>query len=186
MQESEANQNSEKNSPNAKISVEIATQLELGLGFITRPCLKCGTIFAASGQQRHKRKYCSTLCRDRFNHERWVREHQERRAKHNRKYYTLKTYKLSPEDFEALIEKQNNTCPICKQQFAPNRKPCIDHDHTCCPSRPTCGKCTRGLLCVSCNGWLEKLLNLEYRKAVEDYLWQHNIGKNSRSLSSVM
>jgi hypothetical protein len=23
----------------------------------------------------------------------------------------------------------------------------IDHDHACCPKRPTCGKCTRGLLC---------------------------------------
>jgi hypothetical protein len=27
----------------------------------------------------------------------------------------------------------------------------IDHDHACCPTTPTCGKCTRGFLCRPCN-----------------------------------
>lgn len=27
----------------------------------------------------------------------------------------------------------------------------IDHDHTCCPARTSCGKCIRGYLCHECN-----------------------------------
>jgi hypothetical protein len=27
----------------------------------------------------------------------------------------------------------------------------VDHDHNCCPSKKTCGKCIRGLLCMDCN-----------------------------------
>ena len=27
----------------------------------------------------------------------------------------------------------------------------VDHDHSCCSKRETCGKCVRGILCASCN-----------------------------------
>jgi len=27
----------------------------------------------------------------------------------------------------------------------------IDHDHECCPTKVTCGKCIRGVLCNNCN-----------------------------------
>jgi hypothetical protein len=27
----------------------------------------------------------------------------------------------------------------------------VDHDHSCCPGRQTCGKCVRGLICRQCN-----------------------------------
>lgn len=35
----------------------------------------------------------------------------------------------------------------------------IDHNHDCCPKPPTCGKCTRGVLCTRHNVGLEAFLD---------------------------
>lgn len=44
-------------------------------------------------------------------------------------------------------------CQICERPFAAagDARPCIDHDHACCSSPKTCGKCIRGVLCRACN-----------------------------------
>lgn len=70
--------------------------------------------------------------------------------------YRLKFYyKLTIEDFQKLLKKQNNKCAGCKQEFTDskhnNGKWNIDHDHICCLGEKSCGKCVRGILCPSCN-----------------------------------
>lgn len=72
---------------------------------------------------------------------------QKRIAKRKKQYYRdnnvairAKKYGLTPEEYTALLEKQNEACAICKRKvetFA------IDHDHTT-------GN-VRGLLCRHCN-----------------------------------
>ena len=69
----------------------------------------------------------------------------------------LKRYSLTKEQFEAMREKQENKCNICKKEFTGASKvfkPHIDHNHSCCPSLGSCGKCIRGLLCGQCNQYL--------------------------------
>ena len=56
-------------------------------------------------------------------------------------------YKI--EDIEPLIAERDGLCDICKKPFG--KRPYVDHDHACCPTDYTCGKCFRGLLCSSCN-----------------------------------
>ena len=80
---------------------------------------------------------------------------------------------LTQEQFEKMMSDQNEKCFICKvslktQQFN------IDHDHSCCEGRYSCGKCVRGILCGNCNRGLGMFKdNLEYLKSAIKYLDQY-------------
>lgn len=52
-------------------------------------------------------------------------------------------YGIEEIDYKNLLEKQQNSCAICKEEFNSNIRPRIDHDHIT-------GK-VRGLLCHNCN-----------------------------------
>lgn len=64
---------------------------------------------------------------------------------------TRKYYNITPKQYHNLVKKQNGVCVICKEVSILNGNGSIDHDHNCCPSRDSCGKCVRGILCVRCN-----------------------------------
>ena len=60
-------------------------------------------------------------------------------------------YRLSQDNYNAMLEAQENACAICKAQFVDGISACVDHDHNCCPNGGSCGACVRGLLCHLCN-----------------------------------
>jgi len=80
-----------------------------------------------------------------------MKEHPERR----RKYALKHNNGVSPETYDILLEKQKGCCAICgisqPDKNSKNKYFCLDHDHNCCPTQKTCGKCIRGLLCHNCN-----------------------------------
>lgn len=61
-------------------------------------------------------------------------------------------YGLTEEEYNDLLEAQNGGCAVCgsKVPGGPGRFH-VDHDHMCCPSGKSCGRCVRGLLCIQCN-----------------------------------
>jgi hypothetical protein len=66
----------------------------------------------------------------------------------------LRKYKLSVQDFATTWLRADGKCenPGCRRALdLDNGTWAIDHDHSCCPSTRTCGKCIRGLLCPQCN-----------------------------------
>lgn len=69
----------------------------------------------------------------------------------NRKARLKRMYSMTPEQFSLMLERAENCCESCGDPFTEERKPHIDHDHACCPTRISCGECVRGVLCGPCN-----------------------------------
>ena len=94
----------------------------------------------------------------------------EARSRWN-KAYKLKRYGLTPEQFGQMLEAQGYGCAMCREPFGEDQFIYIDHDHACCPVTPgmqtrCCGKCVRGLLCLTCNialGYIEAYSELAMR-----------------------
>ena len=70
-------------------------------------------------------------------------------------------------------------CAICDRRLYTGkgkdgaRGYAIDHDHNCCPSSHSCGRCIRGLLCHPCNmslGGLEAMIERASLDVVLAYL----------------
>ena len=69
----------------------------------------------------------------------------------HRKAAMKSRYKISLDEYNAMLEDQDYGCMICGGTNKNGRALAVDHDHTCCPGKTTCGKCIRGLLCSNCN-----------------------------------
>jgi hypothetical protein len=71
--------------------------------------------------------------------------------------YLFTTYRITENQYAAMLEAQGGRCAICKTREPgqargrSNGRFHIDHDHSCCPGRTSCGHCVRGLLCRACN-----------------------------------
>jgi hypothetical protein len=71
---------------------------------------------------------------------RWVRKHR------------LTRYGLTQQQFDWLLEVQQHACAMGGEPLTETSQIFVDHDHACCPGeKMSCGKCIRGLLCLSCN-----------------------------------
>ena len=62
-------------------------------------------------------------------------------------------YGITIEQYNDLLDQQNNRCAICRQENEDGKPFHIDHDHSCCKGIGSCGECVRGLLCSHCN-WM--------------------------------
>jgi hypothetical protein len=58
-------------------------------------------------------------------------------------------YGISYEQYGDMLSRQNGVCAICQTTSDTNL--CVDHDHSCCVGKKSCGNCVRGLLCHNCN-----------------------------------
>jgi hypothetical protein len=94
------------------------------------PCAVCDAMFTPNSSMH---RICSPKCA----------------AKNRRRLWLARRYALTPHDFNERLARQNGKCAICDEVTSGHWA--IDHDHTCCPGSETCGRCIRGILCVSCN-----------------------------------
>lgn len=66
-------------------------------------------------------------------------------------FHYKQRFGITLEERDERIKNQDNKCIICNLDFTKINKPCIDHDHHCCSSYKTCGKCVRDIICHRCN-----------------------------------
>jgi hypothetical protein len=82
-----------------------------------------------------------------------------------RHYEMQRKYNLAPEDYEKILQKQNNVCAICNNPAVNgnSKSLAVDHDHAT-------GN-VRGLLCSNCNRGIGLLGdNIEILKSAITYL----------------
>lgn len=63
-------------------------------------------------------------------------------------------HKITDQQFEDLLKEQGYSCADCKTYISwpPGMfSASIDHDHSCCNKKYSCGKCIRGIVCLGCN-----------------------------------
>lgn len=68
-----------------------------------------------------------------------------------RRSYLKRKYGLAHGEYEAMLVTQGGACAICQRKPPKGKVLHVDHDHSCCPGKISCGKCVRGLLCQVCN-----------------------------------
>lgn len=77
---------------------------------------------------------------------------------------TYRTYNIS---VDRLVELLSSSCEICSR----TDRLSIDHDHSCCPGKTSCGKCVRGVLCTGCNRGIGQMMdNPEFLRKAAAYL----------------
>lgn len=82
---------------------------------------------------------------------RWRKENKAELSR-KRRATNLKTFKLTPEQFDQMLAEQGGVCAVCKGEATGMWKSFhVDHNHGCCAGKGSCGKCIRGLLCYNCN-----------------------------------
>lgn len=71
-----------------------------------------------------------------------------------RKSYLKFHFGITPEDYDSMLKEQGEVCGICgvdRPGGAAKINWVVDHDHSCCAGKRSCGRCVRGLLCSKCN-----------------------------------
>jgi hypothetical protein len=106
-----------------------------------RACLQCGALFVASGRTSQK-LYCSRSCKSRY----------RTTSGQAKNHHLAETFGITLEEYDQILAGQGGGCAICgKTQEVNGNRLAVDHDHSCCPSTRSCGKCVRGILCRECN-----------------------------------
>ena len=81
----------------------------------------------------------------------YAKRYRERNPLSHRDGHLRRTFGITLEEYDTLLEKQGGCCAICGGVNSNGENLSVDHDHSCCPTVKTCGNCVRGLLCGDCN-----------------------------------
>lgn len=71
-----------------------------------------------------------------------------------RRSWLWNAYKITPEDYNRMLDYAKGACEICSAVPTPDKPLCVDHDHTTGDIRGLlCDHCNRGLGYFKDNAW---------------------------------
>lgn len=68
-----------------------------------------------------------------------------------RQNYLKHMYNITLQEYNNILKSQEYKCAICSINHSERTQFHVDHDHSCCEGKRSCGDCIRGLLCPQCN-----------------------------------
>lgn len=145
-------------------------------------CPKCKRNLSFDNYNFDKKGKINTVCKKckNENYKKWIKENKQkvkdRKAKYHiktkeyRRWYTIKLrYGLTKEEYEIILNSQNNKCAICKTEKSGHKNTdemIVDHCHKT--------KKVRGLLCNRCNTLLGNVNeSVEILKETIKYIKRH-------------
>lgn len=169
---------------------------------VSAECPKCGAERDRRVLQNGPRKgrgywYCAPCAGAKTRQ--WRDDNPERHAEHRARHLVaqrertksdprwaknkqlMKLYKITLEQFEEMLAVQNGVCAGCGTDTPGGAGTWqVDHDHSCCPGRSSCGQCVRALLCYRCNNVLGLVQdNVGTLLALASYLAQQNVKEHA-------
>jgi len=139
-------------------------------------CGKCETKQDVSNFHKSSRNktgyqaWCKTCSKEWSNTPKRKQQHRERyhanKDKHYYDYFYKRTYGITSDQYNKMLEDQNGVCKICFTGCLTKRRLAVDHCHVT-------GK-VRGLLCVKCNSVLGQVGdNIKILEEAIKYLKEH-------------
>lgn len=107
-----------------------------------KKCSRCKKVKNISEFHNRFSGYC-IICSKEYSRNYYKNKEKKKKNKQSARKFLYRRYKITEEEFNNLLEKQNYVCAICKEKCVTFKNLCIDHDHKT-------GK-VRGLLCLRCN-----------------------------------
>jgi hypothetical protein len=126
-------------------------------------CTKCRSAKGKARREPKKAEYNAYM-------REWNKNHPEI-VKSN---VLKKIYQITLEQYNLMLISQNGTCAMCPRPPKKGGYLNVDHRHSCCPTRKSCGKCVRGLLCDGCNRALHVLETPELLAKANAYLAKYS------------
>lgn len=82
-------------------------------------------------------------------------------------------FNISLEQANVIFNLQLGKCAICDSPLLSGTGFALDHDHTCCNSRVSCGICVREYLCRTCNWRLSIIEDIKWSEKARQYIERH-------------